>query len=173
VANGEAWARVPDPTGWSDSVPSVQTILVASDAPTLRKEIEAVISGPDIEVRAVTTGPEVIAFVTEESPDLVIVDMQMGNMGGMAVCLELRLQESYDALDHIPVLMLLDRRPDVFLARRSGAEGWLVKPLDPLRLRRAVNVLLDDGTYADDSYSPVPVLVGAGPQLQAGRAPKS
>jgi len=63
--------------------------------------------------------------VGEESPDLLIVDMQMGNMGGMAVCLELRLQESYDALDHVSVLMLLDRRPDVFLARRSDAEaGW-------------------------------------------------
>ena len=109
----------------------MQTILVASDAPTLRREIEAVISGPDVEVEAVTSGPEVIAFVTEESPDLVIVDMQMGNMGGMAVTLELRLQESYDALDHVPVLMLLDRRPDVFLARRSGAEGWLVKPTRP------------------------------------------
>jgi DNA-binding NarL/FixJ family response regulator len=93
--------------------------------------------------------------------------MQMGNMGGMAVCLELRLQESYDALDHIAVLMLLDRRPDVFLARRSDAEGWLVKPLDPLRLRRAVGALLDGGTFADDSFTPVPVLVG-GPQLQAG-----
>jgi DNA-binding response OmpR family regulator len=147
----------------------VQTILVASDAPTLRKEIEAVISGPDIEVHAVKTGPEVIAFVVENSPDLVIVDMQMGNMGGMAVCLELRLQESYDAVDHTPVLMLLDRRPDVFLARRSGAEGWLVKPLDPLRLRRATKSLLADGTYHDDSYVPVPVLVGTGPQLQAGR----
>jgi CheY-like chemotaxis protein len=149
----------------------VQTILVASDAPTLRREIEAVISGPDVTVRSVTSGPEVIAFVTDESPDLVIVDMQMGNMGGMAVCLELRLQESYDALDHIPVLMLLDRRPDVFLARRSGAEGWLVKPIDALRLRRAVNVLLNNGTYADDSYTPVPVLVGAGAQLQAGQPP--
>jgi DNA-binding response OmpR family regulator len=63
--------------------------------------------------------------------------------------------------------MLLDRRPDVFLARRSGAEGWLVKPIDPLRLRRAVTTLLDDGTFADDSYTPVPVLVGAGHQLQA------
>jgi CheY-like chemotaxis protein len=145
----------------------VQTVLVASDAPTLRREVEAVISGPEREVCSVTTGPEVIAFVTEESPDLVIVDMQMGNMGGMAVTLELRLQESYDALDHIPVLMLLDRRPDVFLARRSSAEGWLVKPIDPLRLRRAVSVLLDGGIYADDSYSPVPVLVGAQHQLLA------
>ena len=149
----------------------MQTVLVASDAPTLRKEIEAVISGPDTEVRTVTSGPEVVSFVAEESPDLVIVDMQMGNMGGMAVCLELRLQESYDAVDHIPVLMLLDRRPDVFLARRSGAEGWLVKPLDPLRLRRAVATLLDDGTYADDSFTPMPVLVDAGPQLQPGSQP--
>ena len=146
----------------------MQTILVASDAPTLRQEIEAVISGPDIEVRAVRSGPEVVSFVADESPDLVIVDMQMGNMGGMAVCLELRLQESYDAIDHIPVLMLLDRRPDVFLARRSGAEGWLVKPLDPLRLRRAVAALLDDGTFADDSFTPVPVLVGGGSQLAGG-----
>lgn len=151
---------------------SVQTILVASDLATLRREIEAVISGPDVEVRSVTSGPEVVSFVAEESPDLVIVDMQMGNMGGMAVTLELRLQESYDAIDHIPVLMLLDRRPDVFLARRSGAEGWLVKPLDPLRLRRAVTALLNDGTFADQSFSPVPVLVSAGPELQAGSEPK-
>jgi len=78
-----------------------------------------------------------------------------------------------NALDHVAVLMLLDRRPDVFLARRSGAEGWLVKPLDPLRLRRAVTSLLDDGTYTDDSYIPVPVLVGAGPQLEAGGEPTS
>ena len=151
---------------------AVQTILVASDLATLRREIEAVISGPDIEVHSVTSGPEVVAFVAEESPDLVIVDMQMGNMGGMAVTLELRLQESYDAIDHIPVLMLLDRRPDVFLARRSGAEGWLVKPLDPLRLRRAVTALLNDGTFADASFSPVPVLVSAGPELRAGSEPK-
>jgi len=160
--------RVTGLSGGSGSVRLVQTVLVASDAPTIRDDVEAVISGPDVEVRAVTSGPGVVAYVAEESPDLVIVDMQMGNMGGMAVCLELRLQESYDAIDHIPVLMLLDRRPDVFLARRSGAEGWLVKPLDPLRLRRAVAALLDDGTFADDSFTPVPVLVGVGTQPEAG-----
>ncbi len=130
---------------------------MASDAPSVRREVAAVTEGPDTEVRQVTSGPEVLAAVHECLPDLVIVDMQMGNMGGMAVCLELRLEESFEDVDHVPVLLLLDRRPDVFLARRAGAEGWLVKPLDPLRVRRAVAVLLDGGTYVDDSYQPVPV----------------
>lgn len=136
-------------------------IVVASDAAYLRKEIVAVADGPDIEIREVESGPEVIASARNDAPDLVVVDLQMGNMGGMAVCLELRLQESYDDLPHIPVLMLLDRRPDVHLARRSGAEGWLVKPLDPLRLRRAIRALIDGDEYFDDSYQPVPVLVDA------------
>ena len=136
-------------------------IVVASDAAYLRKEIAAVADAPDVEIVEVESGPEVVAEAREDPPDLVVVDMQMGNMGGMAVCLELRLQESYGDLPHIPVLMLLDRRPDVHLARRSGAEGWLVKPLDPLRLRRAIRALLGGDEYFDDSYQPVPVLVDA------------
>jgi DNA-binding response OmpR family regulator len=43
--------------------------------------------------------------------------------------------------------MLLDRVADVHLARRSGADGWLVKPLDPLRLERAVRAVTVGGTY--------------------------
>jgi DNA-binding NarL/FixJ family response regulator len=79
-------------------------------------------------------------------------------MGAVAVTLELRLEESARRLEHVPVLVLVDRRPDVFLARRSDAEGWLVKPLDPIRLRKAVTALLAGGTYFDDSYLPSPVV---------------
>jgi hypothetical protein len=48
----------------------------------------------------------------------------------------------------------------VYLAKRSEAEGWLVKPLDALRLRRAVDTVLDGGTWtegvsADDAPSAV------------------
>ncbi len=136
-------------------------VLVASDAPSVRRELASVIEGADVEVAEAVSGPDVVRMVLEDPPDLVVVDMQMGNMGGMAVCLELRLEESYLDVPHVPVLMLLDRRPDVFLARRSGAEGWLVKPLDPLRVRRATRALLDGGSYYDESYQPVPVLVGS------------
>jgi DNA-binding NarL/FixJ family response regulator len=136
----------------------VPTILVASDAPTVRAEIAAIAGSPDIEIVEARSGPEVMVHVAESMPDLVIVDMQMGNMGGMATTLELRLEASYGKLAHVPVLMLLDRRPDVFLARRSGAEGWLVKPLDPIRLRRSVTALLAGGTFYDESYAPLSVV---------------
>ncbi len=136
----------------------VRTIIVASDAPSVRAEVAASAGRPDITIREARSGPAVMREVAESLPDLVVVDLQMGNMGGMAVCLELRLEASYGSLGHVPVLMLLDRRPDVFLARRSGAEGWLVKPLDPIRLRRAVSSLLDGGTYYDESYQPLSVV---------------
>ncbi|MFZ0668519.1 MAG: response regulator [Acidimicrobiales bacterium] len=131
-------------------------ILVASDAPSVRSEVLAVVAGPENETDVAFTGPQVLAKATAEAPDLVVVDMQMGNMGAMAVCMELRLAESYGALPHVPVLMLLDRRADVFLAKRSGAEGWVVKPLDPIRLRRAVTALLGGTSFHDDSYTPQP-----------------
>jgi DNA-binding response OmpR family regulator len=144
------------------SLRSVRSILVASDAPSVRAEIAAIAGRPDIAIREARSGPAVLEEVAESRPDLVVVDLQMGNMGGMAVCLELRLEESYGSLEHVPVLMLLDRRPDVFLARRSGAEGWVVKPLDPIRLRRAVTSLLDGGTYYDESYQPLSVVPATG-----------
>lgn len=137
----------------------MRTILVASDAPSVRAEIAAVVGEPGTEVVELSSGYEVTQAVAEYTPDLVVVDLQMGNMGGMAVCLELRLEESYGNLPHVPVLMLLDRRADVFLAKRSGAEGWLVKPLDPIRIRRAAKALVAGDTFHDESFQPVPVLV--------------
>ncbi len=75
-------------------------------------------------------------------------------MGGMAVTLAMHLDASSGLLPPMPVLMLLDRVADVFLARRSGAEGWIVKPLDPLRLRRAVKAILAGGTYREGLPAP-------------------
>ena len=137
----------------------MRTVVVASDAPSVRADVAAVVGEPGTEVIAVRSGQAVAVAVAEHRPDLVVVDLQMGNMGGMAVCLDLRLEASYGNLPHVPVLMLLDRRADVFLAKRSSAEGWLVKPLDPIRIRRATTALLDGGQFHDESYQPVPVLV--------------
>jgi len=137
----------------------VTEILVASDAAWVRDQLRAVLAGPTTSILAVTSGASVLPAVMEHLPDLVILDLQIGNMGGMAVCLDLRLEQSAGRIGHTPVLMMLDRRADVFLARRSRADGWLVRPLDPIRLRRAARKLLDGGTFFDESYKPDPVLI--------------
>jgi DNA-binding response OmpR family regulator len=70
-------------------------------------------------------------------------------MGGMAITMDLRLDASSGMLPHVPVLMLLDREVDIHMARRSGANGWIIKPLDALRLRRAVDAVVSGGCYAE------------------------
>jgi len=120
----------------------VPKVLLATDADWLRDEIEAALADEHTTVSTVRAGRDVAAAVKVLRPDLVVLDLQIGNMGGMATCMTLRLEESGDRLPHVPVLMLLDRDADVFLARRCGAEGWLVKPLDAVRLSRAVSTVL-------------------------------
>lgn len=139
----------------------VATVLLASDLASLRRELETVLSGPDVDIEEASSGPQTLARVTEGGVDLVVVDLQIGSMGGMAITMELRNLESYGGAEPVSVLMLLDRRPDVFLARRAGADGFLVKPLDPQRLRSAVRALLRGESYEDESLRPATVRVGS------------
>jgi DNA-binding NarL/FixJ family response regulator len=135
----------------------VSTIIVARDAPSVRAEVIGALEETDREFLEVSEGSQVPPAVDDYQPDLVVLDLQMGNMGAVAVCMELHLEESYGNLPHVPVLILLDRRADVFLARRSNAEGWLVKPLDPLRLQQAADALIAGGTFHDAPVNAAPV----------------
>ena len=147
------WRRLPSP--------AVPDILIASDAEWIHREVRSVLEEPGTTVRSVYSGPAVLPACQSQLPDLAVLDLQIGNMGAMAVSLELRLEEGANRLGHVPVLILLDRRPDVYLAHRSDAEGYLLKPVDPLRLRRAARTLLGGGSYQDQSYRPEPIAVPA------------
>lgn len=124
-------------------------ILLATDADWLVEDVTAALGGPDTSFTVCREGRVVSTLVAQRVPDVAILDLQIGSMGGMAVTMALRLDESSGALDHVRVLMLLDRRADVHLARRSGAEGWMVKPLDPLRLKRAVRAVIDGDSFTE------------------------
>ncbi|MGE3620256.1 MAG: two-component system response regulator [Acidimicrobiia bacterium] len=130
------------------------TVLIATDADSVFAQVDAVVGDDDTTVLRVRSGEVVRAAVAEYEPDLVVLDLQIGNMGGIAACLALRHEVGMDRLPVVPVLLLLDRPADVHLARRSAADGWIVKPLDPIRLRRAVDALLADGTYTEDAGFP-------------------
>jgi DNA-binding response OmpR family regulator len=143
--------------GWGQYPPDMPEVLVVSDSSNVREAVVAALPDTGITVRELNHGAEVVPEVQAKKPDLIVLDQQIGRMGAMAVSLDLHLEHGAGRLPAVPVLMLLDRRADVFLARRSDAEGWVVKPLDPMRLGRAIAALLAGGTYEDRAYRPVTV----------------
>jgi CheY-like chemotaxis protein len=142
----------------------VTTILVAADAEWVRNQVRTAFVGPGQQVVEVTSGQAVRAAVREHHPDLVVLDMQIANMGGIAVALDLRNEESGGRLPHSTILLLLDREADRFLAARAGVDAVLVKPVDPGTLRRTAKALVEPGktgaqagtpgTLADDDLDP-------------------
>ena len=117
-------------------------ILLATDAQWVLNEVVAALGSPETSFTVCSNGRDVTAAVTARTPDLAVLDCQSGSMGGFAVTMDLRLDETGGRLPHIPVLMLLDRDADAQLAKRSGADKWLVKPLNALTLRRTAQTLV-------------------------------
>lgn len=142
------YATMSPPTKRPSRVDSVH-ILIATDAQWVLDEVTAALGSSATTFEVVSDGRRVAPAVAERTPDIAILDLQIGTMGGMAVTMDLRLDHSSGALPHVKVLMLLDRAADIHLARRSGADGWIVKPLDALRLRRAVREISAGGTYTE------------------------
>jgi two-component system response regulator MprA len=120
----------------------MSTIVVAADAQWVRDLVKSACTAPGQEVIEVTRGQDVREVVGGRDPDLVVLDMQIANMGGVAVAIDLRLEASAGRIPDVSILLLLDREADRFLAKRADADAELVKPVDPGTLRRTVDRLL-------------------------------
>ena len=117
-------------------------VLVAADGPWIRDQVRTALTSSDTQVFEVTRGQDVRAAVAEHAPDLVVLDMQIGNMGGVATAIDLHLEADAGRVPDTRILLLLDREADRFLAKRAAADGELVKPLDAGTLRRTMKRLL-------------------------------
>ena len=125
-------------------------ILLASDAPWVRTEIRADLMAPGTEVLEVERGSDVLPVVRDHKPDAVILDFQIGNMGACAVCRELREEEGSGRVQRTPVVVLLDRAADAFLAKRVDADAWIPKPIPPRALERTLEILLEGGAWTPE-----------------------
>ena len=122
-------------------------VLLATDADWTFDTVAGALADDDTRISRVRSGRDLLAVTEELEPELVILDLQIGSMGGMASCLELRAESDAGRLAHQKVLMLLDRPADTFLAQQARADGWLIKPLDAFRLRRGRAALAEGGTF--------------------------
>ncbi len=132
------------------------SIVVVTDSERVFDEVSAAVEEPDVELRWVRSGAAVVPSLQESPADLVVSDLQVGTMGGYAIAMDLALEAGAGRLSPVPVLLLLDRRADVFLAKRTGVAGWALKPLEPLRLRAAIKALLAGQRFYDPTLATEP-----------------
>lgn len=112
-------------------------ILIVSDSDSVLEELRSALEDGETEIRELRSGEQVRPAVEDDPPDVLITDLQVGNMGGMAICLDIHLEESGGRIPHVPVLILLDRhrgrlpRPPV---GRGGLAGQTARSdPDPAR----------------------------------------
>lgn len=111
------------------------SILLVADADWVRNDVAAALSDPATTLTVEHDPRAAARRVAEQRFDAAIVDMQVGSMGGMALVRTLENGIRNGVSEDMRIVLLLDRSADVFLARRAGADAYLVKPFTAQDLR--------------------------------------
>lgn len=117
-------------------------ILVVTDASWVVNDVRSALTDARFSVAVAADPRSAGDAVTEQEPDIVLVDLQVGSMGGMAVTRAIRDAAAVAGSSRPPIVLLLDRDADGFLAGRSGADAWLRKPFTADALRSTIDALL-------------------------------
>ncbi len=108
------------------SVPSGPLrVLVVSDNPEVRDELEWAFA-KDAEVIFALEARDAWRELRPKAPDVVVVDLQTGSAGGFSLTRQMKATPDLAA---IPVVILIDRIQDDWLARQAGGALSLVKPV--------------------------------------------
>lgn len=115
--------------------------LVIADSTWAVNDVLSTLTHGDWEVELLDDPFQSGAKVAELDPDVVIIDLQIKNMGGMAIVRQIRADPEIEEMPRL--VLLLDREADGFLAKRAGADAWVVKPFQADQLRKAMGVALE------------------------------
>lgn len=118
-------------------------VLLIADTTWVVNDVQASLSRGDWRIYALDDPVIAAKRVEETRPDVVIVDLQVRNMGGMAVVRDIKSTVAPDKMPRL--VILLDRTVDGFLAKRAGADAWVVKPFTDYDLRLALGALGPEG----------------------------
>ncbi len=115
------------------------TVLVAEDVAPLRAQIAALLQAAGWRVDEAGDGPWALRQALQEPPDVLVLDIGLPGLDGLALCERLRRE----APCHVPVLMLTarDTLADKLQGFSAGADDYLVKPFAGPELLARVQAL--------------------------------
>ena len=116
-------------------------VLVVDDDAKIRESLSEALSDDVTEVRTAEDAERALSLVDERLPDIVISDVRMPGLDGLALLKLLR--ERAPSVDVI-LMTAYDDMPTVVTAMREGAIDFLVKPLDLHDLRRVIGKVFED-----------------------------
>ncbi|HPE11507.1 MAG: response regulator transcription factor [Actinobacteria bacterium] len=125
-------------------MPSALKVMVYSSNADTRAQIMLALGRrpsrelPEVQYVEVATEPVVIRTADAGGLDLLILDGEAAPAGGMGVCRQLK-DELYQGP---PILVIVARPQDAWLATWSKADGVVSQPLDPMQLASVVTDLL-------------------------------
>lgn len=118
-------------------------VLIADDSADIRELYEAYLNVAGYRVETASDGREAVRFARVSRPDVIVMDLQMPNIDGWAAIRELQRDASTAA---IPIIVLTGHDLKEFLgwsARAEGAVAYLMKPISPEQMDRAIAARLE------------------------------
>jgi two-component system, chemotaxis family, chemotaxis protein CheY len=117
------------------------TILAVDDSASIRQTVKIALGSAGYSVAEATDGVDGLQKASGANFDLVITDLNMPRMDGLAMIRELRKAPSYTG---IPILFLTTENDAAMKqqAKAAGATGWITKPFDSEQLVRIVEKVL-------------------------------
>lgn len=117
------------------------TVLIVEDEPAQREVLAYNLEAEGYRVAQADNGEEALLMVSEEAPDLIVLDWMLPNVSGIEVCRRLKSRPETRAL---PIIMLSARSEEVDLVRglETGADDYMVKPYSVVELMARVRTQL-------------------------------
>jgi two-component system, OmpR family, KDP operon response regulator KdpE len=116
-----------------------QSILIVEDDAALRRSLRSTLSAEGLSVNDAGTGEQAMSRLRETNYAIVLLDLNMPGMGGMATCRMMRA--AYPALTII-VLTVRDRDADKVNALDAGADDYITKPFQLSELTARIRAAL-------------------------------
>jgi DNA-binding response OmpR family regulator len=135
---GPPVVTLPEPVQHSDDTP---TVLIVEDNREVSAYIQSILE-KDFKIQIAFNGKEGLEKALKTNPNLVISDLMMPVMDGIALCNALRQTE---ATSHIPIILLTARTSEVYKIEglETGADDYITKPFNSKVLALKVRNLLD------------------------------